>query len=143
VPVELDVGIDTFRPVAEADPRDHHIHTEHFRVDERAAEDLNEARERGSRIFAIGTTVVRALESAYDVEQQRFVPVESTTGLYILPGHRFHAVDAMVTNFHTPRSTLLMMVSAFAGRDLVMRAYRAAIEERYRMLSFGDAMLIV
>lgn len=143
VPVELDVGIDTFRPVAEDDPHEHRIHTEHFRVSERAAADVNEARARGGRVVAVGTTAVRALESAYDRERHEVVAVERQTDLYILPGHRFEVVDALVTNFHTPRSTLLMLVSAFAGRDLVMRAYHTAIEERYRMLSFGDAMLIV
>lgn len=142
-PVELDVGIDTFRPVAEDDPREHHIHTEHYRVSERAASTVNDARERGSRVIAVGTTAVRALESAFDEESGEVVAREGQTDLYILPGHRFEVVDAMVTNFHTPRSTLLMMVSAFAGRELVMGAYRTAIEERYRMLSFGDAMLIV
>lgn len=142
-PVELDIGIDTFRPVAEDDPREHHIHTEHYRVSERSAADVNEARERGSRVIAVGTTSVRALESAFDPERGEVVACEEQTNLYVLPGHRFEVVDAMVTNFHTPRSTLLMMVSAFAGRDLVMRAYRTAVEERYRMLSFGDAMLIV
>jgi S-adenosylmethionine:tRNA ribosyltransferase-isomerase len=143
VPVELDVGIDTFRPVAEDDPQDHHIHTEHFRVSERAAADVNAARERGGRIIAVGTTTVRALESAYDTKRGLVVGREGRTDLYILPGHRFQVVEAMITNFHTPRSTLLMLVSAFAGRDLVMRAYQTAIAERYRMLSFGDAMLIL
>ncbi len=141
--VELDVGIDTFRPVAEEDPRQHHIHSEHFTVGERTVSDVIAARERGSRVFAVGTTVVRALESAFDPERETLVPREGQTDLFILPGHRFEVVDALVTNFHTPRSTLLMMVSAYAGRDLVMRAYQAAIAERYRMLSFGDAMLIL
>jgi len=143
VPVELDVGIDTFRPVAEDDPHEHHIHTEHFRVSERAAADVNEARGRGARVVAVGTTAVRALESAFDPERGEVVAREGRTDLFILPGHRFEVVDMMVTNFHTPRSTLLMLVSAFAGRELVMRAYRTAIDERYRMLSFGDAMLLV
>lgn len=143
VPVELDVGIDTFRPVAEDDPHDHHIHTEHFRVSERAAADVNEARRRGKRVLAVGTTAVRALESAFDSEREEVVQREGHTDLFILPGYRFQAVDAMVTNFHTPRSTLLMLVSAFAGRELVMRAYETAIAERYRMLSFGDAMLVL
>ncbi len=140
--VQLDVGIDTFRPVAEEDPRDHHIHSEHMRVSERAASDIREARERGGRIVAVGTTVVRALESAYDAETQQVRPFEGQTDLFILPGHRFGAVDSLVTNFHTPRSTLLMMVSALAGRELIMRAYESALDEGYRFLSFGDAMLI-
>jgi S-adenosylmethionine:tRNA ribosyltransferase-isomerase len=141
--IELDVGIDTFRPVSEDDPERHHIHSEHFRVSARTAEIVNEARERGSRIFAVGTTSVRALESAYDDVTQGLVESEGSTSLYILPGYRFNVVDAMVTNFHVPRSTLLMMVSAFAGRGQVFAAYGLAMEERYRFLSFGDAMLIL
>jgi len=143
VAVELDVGVDTFRPVAEKDPRDHHIQTEHFRVGDEAAAEINEAKTRGARIVAVGTTSVRALESAYDAEQGAVIAREARTDLFILPGHRFEVVDALVTNFHVPRSTLLMLVSAFAGRDLMMRAYVKAKEERYRFLSFGDAMLIL
>ena len=141
--VELDVGLDTFRPVAEDDPLQHPIHTEHFRVREPAAQAVNDARARGSKVIAVGTTTVRALESAYDEGLGRVEPAEGLTDLYILPGFRFGVVDALVTNFHVPRSTLLMMVSAFAGRELIMRAYETAKAERYRFLSFGDAMLIV
>ena len=140
--VELDVGIDTFRPVSEDDPEKHHIHTEHFRVSRRTADGVNSAKERGHRIIAVGTTSVRALESAYDVERGEVAPVEGSTSLFILPGYRFNVVDAMVTNFHVPRSTLLMMVSAFAGRGQIMSAYELAKQERYRFLSFGDAMLL-
>jgi len=142
VKVELDVGLDTFRAVAEDDPTEHKMHSEHFRVGTRAAELVNEARERGSRVIAVGTTSVRALESAWDQELGEVVAQERPTELFILPGYRFNVVDAMVTNFHVPRSTLMMMVSAFAGRELVMQAYATAMEERYRFLSFGDAMLI-
>lgn len=141
--VELDVGLDTFRPVSVENPRDHHIHTEHFRVPEWVADAVNDARARGGKVVAVGTTSVRALESAFDEQSGVVVPAEGMTDLFILPGFSFGAVDAMVTNFHVPRSTLLMMVSAFAGRDLIMRAYAAAIAERYRFLSFGDAMLIL
>lgn len=141
--VELDVGLDTFRPVAEDDPADHRIHTEHFRVPARTAEAVNLATERGGRVVAVGTTTVRALESAYDPESEAVLPAEGATDLFILPGYGFNVVDAMITNFHVPRSTLMMMVSAFAGRETIMRAYSDAIERRYRMLSFGDAMLIV
>lgn len=141
--VELDVGIDTFRSVAEDDPQEHQMHSEHFRVPPRTAEIVNEAKERGHRVIAIGTTSVRALESAYDEDAGCVVAQERATDLFILPGYRFRVVDALVTNFHTPRSTLLMMVSAFAGRELVMGAYHTAMEERYRFLSFGDAMLIL
>ena len=141
--VELDVGIDTFRPVTEDDPEDHVIHTEHFRVPDRAVEDIEWAHSHGGRVIAIGTTSVRALESAWDPETEAMRASEGSTDLYILPGFKFGTVDAIVTNFHTPRSTLLMMVSAFAGRDLIMRAYETALQERYRFLSFGDAMLIL
>ncbi len=141
--VELDVGIDTFRSVAEEEPTKHVMHSEHFRVSAMAADLVNEAKQRGGRVIAVGTTSVRALESAFDPESGMVAAQERATDLYILPGFRFNVVDAMVTNFHTPRSTLLMMVSAFAGRELVLRAYSTAMEERYRFLSFGDAMLIV
>lgn len=141
--VELDVGLDTFRPVAVDDPHQHHIHTEHFRVPERAAQSVNDARARGSRVIAVGTTSVRALESAYNEQSGLLEPAEGLTDLFILPGFSFGAVDALVTNYHMPRSTLLMMVSAFAGRELIMRAYDTARAEHYRFLSFGDAMLIL
>jgi S-adenosylmethionine:tRNA ribosyltransferase-isomerase len=141
--VELDVGLDTFRPVAEDDPEDHRMHSEHFRVPAATADAIAEAHERGGRVIAVGTTSVRALESAVDPDTGEVAATEGATTLYILPGYPFGAVDAMVTNFHVPRSTLLMMVSAFAGRDLVFRAYEEAMERRYRFLSFGDAMLIL
>jgi S-adenosylmethionine:tRNA ribosyltransferase-isomerase len=140
--VELDVGLDTFRPVTEERAEDHHIHTEHFRVPAYTADAVAECRERAGRVVAVGTTTVRALESAFDEQTQSVAAVEGPTALFILPGYRFRVVDAMVTNFHVPRSTLMMMVSAFAGRDAIMGAYAIAVEERYRFLSFGDAMLI-
>lgn len=141
--IELDVGIDTFRAVSEDDPAEHVMHSEHFRVSPRCADLVNEAKAKGGRVIAVGTTSVRALESAFDADAGEVMPQERATDLYILPGYRFQVVDALVTNFHTPRSTLLMMVSAFAGRELVFRAYKLAAEERYRFLSFGDAMLIL
>ena len=141
--VELDVGLDTFRPVAEDDPLDHKIHSEHFSVGKYAAEAVNDARERGNRVFAVGTTSVRALESAWSAASGGVEPASGMTSLYILPGYEFNVADAMVTNFHVPRSTLLMMVSAFAGMAEVFEAYEIAKEEEYRFLSFGDAMLIV
>lgn len=140
--VELDVGLDTFRPVSEDDPAEHHIHTEHFRVPPWTAEAVNECRERGGRVIGVGTTAVRALESAYDVDSGRVIADEGHTSLFILPGYTFKVVDALITNFHVPRSTLMMMVSAFAGRDLIMHAYEVAVEQHYRFLSFGDAMLL-
>ncbi|MHB1135677.1 MAG: tRNA preQ1(34) S-adenosylmethionine ribosyltransferase-isomerase QueA [Coriobacteriia bacterium] len=141
--VELDVGLDTFRPVSEDDPSAHVIHTEHYRVPEVTARAVNDARARGARVIAVGTTSVRALESAYNEQTGLVEAAEGATDLYILPGFSFGVVDALLTNFHIPRSTLLMMVSAFAGRDLIMGAYEIAREDRYRFLSFGDAMLIV
>jgi S-adenosylmethionine:tRNA ribosyltransferase-isomerase len=141
--VQLDVGIDTFRPVNEEDPTRHHIHTEHFRVSAGVADVVNGARERGGRVIAVGTTSVRALESAWDSDLEEVAEASGATSLYILPGYRFNVVDAMITNFHVPRSTLLMMVSAFAGRAAIMNAYDVAKREGYRFLSFGDAMLIL
>lgn len=141
--VELDVGLDTFRPVAVDDPAEHPIHSEHYRVPAHAAEAINDAKARGSRVLCVGTTSVRAVESAFNEETGLVEASEGQTDLYILPGFRFGVADGMITNFHVPRSTLLMMVSAFAGRDLVMRAYDLAREEHYRFLSFGDAMLIL
>lgn len=141
--VELDVGLDTFRPVAEEDPRLHPMHSEHYRVSPAVARAIEETRAAGGRVIAVGTTAVRALESAAVPGTRGVEAREGTTSLFILPGDHFEVVDAMITNFHVPRSTLLMMVSAFAGRDLIMRAYAEAIEKRYRMLSFGDAMLIL
>ncbi|MGV8082386.1 MAG: tRNA preQ1(34) S-adenosylmethionine ribosyltransferase-isomerase QueA [Coriobacteriia bacterium] len=141
--VQLDVGIDTFRPVTEADPAHHHIHTEHFRVPAETATAVNETRVTGGRVIAVGTTSVRALESAADPETGEVGAASGATSLFILPGYRFRVVDAMVTNFHVPRSTLLMLVSAFASREQVLGAYETAVRERYRMLSFGDAMLIL
>lgn len=141
--IELDVGLDTFRPVSEEDPRDHHIHTEHFRVSATTARAVMKAREAGGRVIAVGTTSVRALESAWEPEAGELLPMEGSTSLYLLPGHHFGATDAVITNFHVPRSTLIMMMSAFASRDLLMRAYHEAMERRYRFLSFGDAMLIL
>jgi S-adenosylmethionine:tRNA ribosyltransferase-isomerase len=141
--VELDVGLDTFRPVTEEVAEDHLIHTEHFRVPEYTAEAIAECRERGGRVIAVGTTTVRALESAYDDEADAVMAVEGPTSLFILPGYEFRVVDGLVTNFHVPRSTLMMMVSAFAGREAIMAAYATAVAEEYRFLSFGDAMFII
>ena len=141
--IELDVGLDTFRPVSEDDPEKHPIHTEHFRVTEQAARAVNRTKEQGGRVIAVGTTSVRALESAWDHESDSLCVKDAATSLYILPGYRFGAVDAMITNFHVPRSTLLMLVSAFAGRENMLSAYEEALRVGYRFLSFGDAMLIL
>ena len=141
--VELEVGLDTFRIVDEDDPEKHVIHTERYSVPARTVDAIAATRERGGRVVAVGTTSVRSLESAWDAEAGIVTPRErEATSLYLLPGSEFHVVDALVTNFHVPRSTLMMLVSAFSSRENIMTAYRHAIAERYRLLSFGDAMLI-
>jgi S-adenosylmethionine:tRNA ribosyltransferase-isomerase len=150
--VTLHIGLDTFRPVKEERVEDHHIHTEWYEITAPVAEQINQARLEGRRVVAVGTTVIRSLESAAAAgcapgdEACGWRTVSAYAGptdLYIYPGFRFRAVDAMITNFHLPRSTLLMLVSAFAGRDLILRAYQEAIRERYRFFSFGDAMLLL
>lgn len=144
--VELEVGLDTFRVVDEKQAEDHAMHTERYTVPDATVSAIHEAKERGGRVFAVGTTSVRSLESACRDEAGAFTglaPKErAATSLFLLPGSTFHVVDGLITNFHVPRSTLMMLVSAFATRDQVMAAYAHAISERYRMLSFGDAMLI-
>ena len=141
--VELEVGLDTFRIVDEDDPEKHVIHTERYSVPARTVDAIAATRERGGRVVAVGTTSVRSLESAWDAEAGIVTPRErEATSLYLLPGSEFHVVDALVTHFHVPRSTLMMLVSAFSTREHIMAAYRHAIAERYRLLSFGDAMLI-
>ena len=141
--VELEVGLDTFRIVDEDDPTAHQMHTELYTVPEKTAEAIQRTKEAGGRVIAVGTTSVRSLESAWDASQGRIVPCErAATSLYLLPGSEFHVVDALITNFHVPRSTLMMLVSAFSSRDNVMAAYAHAIDERYRFFSFGDAMFI-
>lgn len=138
--ITLHIGLDTFAPIRSDDPSEHAIHSEWCHVSARVANGINTAREEGRRIVAVGTTTMRALESASSGPQ--VAPFEGPTDLYILPGYRFKTVDAMITNFHLPRSSLLMMVSAFAGRDLILETYQKAVEKDYRFYSFGDAMLI-
>ncbi|WP_281702726.1 tRNA preQ1(34) S-adenosylmethionine ribosyltransferase-isomerase QueA [Cryptobacterium curtum] len=141
--VELQVGIDTFRIVDEDDPRNHAMHTETYTVPQRVVDACNEAHQRGGRVIAVGTTSTRSLESAWDVETHQLVARDQAqTALFLLPGSTFHVIDALITNFHVPRSTLMMLVSAFSSRDAIMAAYRHAIDNKYRMLSFGDAMFI-
>jgi S-adenosylmethionine:tRNA ribosyltransferase-isomerase len=140
--VLLHVGLDTFAPVNEDDPSEHHIHSEWCHLDQATADAINATREAGGHVIAVGTTAVRVLESTAR-EGLPIQPYEGPTDLFILPGFEFKVVDAMVTNFHLPRSTLLMLVSAFAGRQRILAAYQTAIEEEYRFYSFGDAMLIL
>jgi S-adenosylmethionine:tRNA ribosyltransferase-isomerase len=148
--VVLHVGLDTFRPVHEERVEDHPMHREWYRMPQEAAEAINRAREDGGRVVAVGTTSVRVLESVARLQGiqagdrgKKVETAEGWTDLFIMPGASFGLTDAMVTNFHLPRTTLLLLVSAFAGRELIMRAYQEAIEERYRFYSFGDAMLIL
>lgn len=146
--VELEVGLDTFRTVDEDDPQQHVIHTEYYTVPEATVEAVRRTKEAGGRVIAVGTTSVRSLESAWDPEvnsgQGALTPrTREATSLYILPGYDFHVVDGLITNFHVPRSTLMMLVSAFSSRENLLAAYEHAIQERYRLLSFGDAMLIL
>jgi S-adenosylmethionine:tRNA ribosyltransferase-isomerase len=138
--VTLHVGLDTFRPVRVDDPVQHPIHREWYRIDDASARAINETRQYGKRVVAAGTTSVRVLESA--AVDGGVAAGEGWTGLFIMPGYRFQVVDAMLTNFHLPKSTLLMLVSAFAGRDRILGAYAEAIKERYRFYSFGDCMFI-
>jgi S-adenosylmethionine:tRNA ribosyltransferase-isomerase len=143
--VTLHLGMDTFVPVTVENPEQHTIHQEWCRLTPEVADELNAARRAGGRIVAVGTTTVRTLETAARAasEGQTVAPIEGLSDLFILPGFEFRAVDAMLTNFHLPRSTLLMMISAFAGRECILRTYQNAIEEGYRFYSFGDAMLIL
>ena len=143
--VTLHVGLDTFRPVRATDLTEHEIHAEACSVSEETVAAIDETRARGGRVVAVGTTTVRALETvaAGVPDGAPLQPWSGETRLYILPGYRFRVVDALVTNFHLPGSTLLAMVSALAGRERIISAYREAIDRRYRFFSFGDAMLIV
>ncbi len=140
--VTLHVGLGTFRPVKAEEITDHHMHAEYCMIGAETAELLNRTREAGGRIICVGTTSCRTLESFAD-ENGRFSERSGWTDIFIYPGYRFRAMDGLITNFHLPESTLIMLVSAFAGREHVMNAYRIAVEERYRFFSFGDAMLIL
>jgi S-adenosylmethionine:tRNA ribosyltransferase-isomerase len=142
--ITLHIGLDTFAPVTEDDPLKHTIHTEWFRINETAAAQINQAHAERRRIIAVGTTSVRALESAsrYATKPDIVASMEGMTNLLILPGYKFKVVDVMVTNFHLPRSTLIMLVSAFASREMILDCYRIAIEQGYKFYSFGDAMLV-
>ena len=141
----LHVGLDTFAPVTEAEPEKHKIHSEWCELDQKAEVEINTTHQRGGRVIAVGTTSVRTLETAArsSNSEQLVSPYCGWTDLFILPGYQFMAVDALITNFHLPKSTLLMMISAFAGRELILSTYQEAIEENYRFFSFGDAMLIL
>jgi S-adenosylmethionine:tRNA ribosyltransferase-isomerase len=141
--VLLHVGLDTFQPVKEDNALEHKMHSEWCHIDAETASRLNRVRQQGGRIIAVGTTSVRTLESAYIDETGQLEPFEGATTIFIYPGKRLRSIDALLTNFHLPRSTLIMLVSAFAGREFVLEAYREAVNARYRFFSFGDAMLIL
>jgi len=140
--VTLHVGLDTFAPVHEDNPEEHKIHSEWCQLTQETADAINQTRERGGRVIAVGTTSVRTLEGVANLQSpiSEFV---GPTSLFILPGYQYKVVDAMITNFHLPKSTLLMLVSAFAGREKILETYETAVNEGYRFYSFGDAMLIV
>jgi S-adenosylmethionine:tRNA ribosyltransferase-isomerase len=141
--VTLHVGLDTFRPVEVEYVSEHKMHSEEIMLDEPTAALINETRASGGRVVAVGTTSVRVLESVASFYDGQIKPYHGRTSLFITPGTRYQIVDAMITNFHLPRSTLLLLVSAFMGKELMERAYQEAIRERYRFFSFGDAMLIL
>jgi len=142
VRVLLHVGLGTFRPVTVTDIRRHHMHAEYYAIAPETATRINETKCRGGRVIAVGTTTTRCLESAAG-DDGKLLPGSGWTGIFIYPGYRFKVIDGLVTNFHLPRSTLLMMVSALAGRERILSAYREAVRENYRFFSFGDAMLII
>jgi len=142
VKVTLHVGIGTFRPVKTENILEHKMHEEVYEITREAADAINRAKEAGGRIIAVGTTTTRTLESSVD-SSGRIVPGHGATDIFIYPGYRFKAIDALITNFHLPKSTLIMLVSALAGREEVLKAYGEAVREGYRFFSFGDAMFIL
>ena len=139
--VTLHVGIGTFRPVKEEKVEDHAMHSEHFYIKQEDADKINETKRNGKRVIAVGTTSCRVLETIAD-EKGMVQPTEGDTKIFIYPGYHFKCLDALITNFHLPQSTLLMLVSALAGKDFILKAYNEAVKEKYRFFSFGDAMLI-
>ena len=139
--VTLHVGIGTFRPVKVEKIEEHHMHSEHYYIKKEDAEKINNAKKNGGRIISVGTTSCRVLESIAN-ENGLVQETEGDTSIFIYPGYKFKCIDALITNFHLPESTLLMLVSALAGKDYIMKAYKEAVEQKYRFFSFGDAMLI-
>ena len=140
--VTLHVGIGTFRPVKVENVEEHHMHSEHFYIKQEDADKINNAKKNGKRVIAVGTPSCRVLETIAD-ENGMVKPTEGDTQIFIYPGYKYKCLDGLVTNFHLPESTLIMLVSALAGRDYIMKAYNEAVKERYRFFSFGDAMLIL
>lgn len=140
--VTLHVGIGTFRPVKETNIEDHHMHTEHYYIKQEDADKINKAKLAGKRVIAVGTTSCRTLETIADPKTGMVNACEGDTGIYIYPWYKFKCIDGLITNFHLPESTLIMLVSAFAGKDYIMKAYKHAVDEKYKFFSFGDAMFI-
>ena len=140
--VTLHVGIGTFRPVKEENIEDHKMHTEHFYIKQEDVEKINETKKAGKRVIAVGTTSCRVLESIADENTGLVKETEADTAIYIYPGYKFKCIDGLITNFHLPKSTLLMLVSAFSDREFVIDSYNEAVNEKYRFFSFGDAMFI-
>ncbi len=140
--VTLHVGLGTFRPVKVDDINDHHMHSEFYMIDEEVAEKLNNAKKNGQRIISVGTTSTRTLEANFK-KYGEFKATAENTEIFIYPGYEFGAIDALITNFHLPKSTLLMLISAFADKEFIFDAYRHAVEEQYRFFSFGDSMMIL
>ena len=140
--VTLHVGIGTFRPVKVETIEEHEMHSEHFYIKQEDCDKINRAKQNGKRVIACGTTSCRVLESVAD-ENGLVNPIEGDTSIFIYPGYNFKCIDALITNFHLPKSTLVMLVSALAGREFILNAYEEAIKKRYFFFSFGDAMLII
>lgn len=140
--VTLHVGIGTFRPVKEDTVEAHEMHSEHFYIKQEDCDKINKAKKNGKRVIAVGTTSCRVLETIANPEDGTVEPIESDTQIFIYPGYKFKCIDGLITNFHLPQSTLLMLVSALAGKDYIMKAYNEAVQEKYKFFSFGDAMFI-
>ena len=141
--VTLHVGIGTFRPVKEQTIEEHKMHSEHFYIKQEDVDKINKAKKEGRRVIAVGTTSCRVLESIADENTGMVKPIEDDTEIFIYPGYKFKCIDGLITNFHLPESTLLMLVSALAGKEYIMNAYEEAVKEKYRFFSFGDAMFII
>ena len=141
VNITLHVGLGTFRPVVVEDVTKHNMHSEYYIVSKEACDTLNEVRANGNKIIAVGTTSVRTLETLL-IDKDKFEPTAGDTEIFIFPGFNFKAIDGLITNFHLPKSTLVMMVSAICSKEIILAAYAEAVKERYRFFSFGDAMLI-
>ncbi len=141
--ITLHVGLGTFRPVNVDEIEEHDMHSEFYRMSKETADLLNQTREEGGRIISVGTTSTRTLETIASSHQGHFVETNGWTDIFIYPGYEFKAIDGMITNFHLPKSTLIMLVSALAGREHVLYAYKEAVREKYRFFSFGDAMLLI